>query len=93
MQRTLTVLGWNTVKLVSSLTRLDSATSFDTKNNLFFSLVKSNLVERETSCTLILTPRVSVFVPMTKVQNTILYKYFSRYHKHSPTVCRAIFSL
>ena len=39
------------VQLVSSFTSLDSTASLHTTNDIFFFLVKSNLVQLETSCT------------------------------------------
>ena len=51
-QKTLTIGGSITVRLVSSLTGLYSAASLHTKNNIFYSLVKSSLAKLEpTSCT------------------------------------------
>ena len=52
-----------TVRLVSSLTRLDSTASLNLGSNTFSSLVKSNLVKLETSCTVILPLNASVFWP------------------------------
>ena len=60
MQRTLTAGGSITDWLVSSFICLDSAASQLTKNSIFSSLVKSNLVKLETSCTVILPPMVTV---------------------------------
>ena len=51
-----------TEQLVSSFTSLDSAASLHTKNNIFSCLVKSSLVKRETSCTVILPPTLSVLL-------------------------------
>ena len=59
-QRTLTLGGSVTVRLVSSFTSLDSARSLCTKNNIFPFLVKSSLVKLEISCTVILPPMVSI---------------------------------
>ena len=51
MQRSLTVVGSLTVRLVSSFTSLDSPTSIHKNNNLFSFLIKSSLAKLETSCT------------------------------------------
>ena len=61
-QRTLTVGGRITVRLVSSFTSSDLADSPYTKSNIFSLLVKSSLVKLETSCKVILPPTVSVLL-------------------------------
>ena len=59
-QRTLTVGGSIIVWLVSSLTRLHWTASLNTNKIIFSSLVSSSLVKLETSCTVIVSPTVSV---------------------------------
>ena len=72
-ENTVTVGGSITVRLVSSFSSLDSTASQHTKNHIFYFLVKSNLVKLETSCTVIILPRVSVLwlnVQQWKEHNT-----------------------
>ena len=59
-KKTMTVGGSITVWLIPSFTSLDSTAPLHTNNNIFPFLVKSNLVQLETSCTVILFPTVSV---------------------------------
>ena len=59
-QRTLTVGGSITVRLVTSFTSLDSTVSLPTNNNIFYISVKSNLAKMKTSHTVILSPTVSI---------------------------------
>ena len=60
IQRTLTVEGSNTVRLVSSLTSLDTTASLCTNSNIFSFSVRYSLAKLETSCTVILPQTVSV---------------------------------
>ena len=55
-----------TVWQVSSLTRLDSTASLLRNNNIFSSLVISNLVNLETHCTVILPLAMSVLWPESR---------------------------
>ena len=59
-QRTLTVGGSITVRLVASFTRLHETASLNTNKIIFHSLVSFSLVKLETSCTVMLPPTVSV---------------------------------
>ena len=64
-QRTLTVGGKITVRLVSSLTRLELTNEGNVILFVFSEAVKYNLVKLETSCTVMLPPMVSVFCSET----------------------------
>ena len=68
-----------TVHLVSSLTRLNSTASVDTNNDIFSSLVQSNLVKPETSQTVIGPHTVSVLYASLK--NGLIAASFSVYFR------------
>ena len=59
--RTFTICGSIIVRLVPSLTDLNTIVLVHTNNNIFSCLVKSNPVELETSSTVIIHPRYSEY--------------------------------
>ena len=70
-QRTLSVGGSITVRLVSSFTSMDSAASLHGNNHIFSFLVKSKLFKLETICTVIF-PLRRMFSGLTKPVSSLV---------------------